>query len=347
MKFEKTHLFNLDHIYSVNTMHTGSGDAVLFASEAHDACKMLPLPGCDMNAIQTVWDGPGGVMSMVPLEDRPGEFLAISKFFSLYNWEEAEVIWAWPGDDGKYRTKTLMNIPYIHRFDVIKTPKGLYFIGCNLSDKKTSKDDWSVPGHIFVGEVDLENREVTGLRTLMDGLYKNHGYCRDTENGVVRSLIGCHNGIFAVTAPGMGHDDWHIRRIADMHVSDMAMVDIDGDGVKELAAIEEFHGCYYRIYKPTEYGGWVQVFEHPEVTEFYHVAWGGTLCGVPAFIGGCRRGKQQLFAITCKDGEFVIDLIDEGVGPSNACVYHGKDGDLVLAADREAAEAAVYKVLAD
>ena len=127
----------------------------------------------------------------------------------------------------------------------------------------------------------------------------------------------------------------------------MTMVDIDGDGVKELAAIEEFHGCYYRIYKPTEYGGWVQVFEHPEVTEFYHVAWGGTLCGVPAFIGGCRRGKQQLFAITCKDGEFVIDLIDEGVGPSNACVYHGKDGDLVLAADREAAEAAVYKVLAD
>ncbi len=344
MKFEKTPLFELDHVYAVNSIEMPDGSRqALFASEAHDACYMLPLPECDAEKRTLVWSQPGGVMSMVPIEDRPGEFLAISKFFRLYQWEEAEIIWVWPDGKGGFNTKSLLNIPYIHRFDVIKTEKGLFFIGGNLSDKKETKDDWSVSGNVFTGEVDLENREIRNVQKLMTGIYRNHGYCRDVENGVTRSLIGCHDGIFAVTAPGMGGDGWQVEKLADMSVSDMAMVDIDGDGEKELATIEPFHGQYFRIYKNNG-GKWEQVFQHPEVTEFYHVAWAGTLCGRPAFIGGCRRGKKQLFAVLHNGKDFEINTIDQDVGPSNVSVFHGPDGDMILAANREKGEAAVYRV---
>jgi hypothetical protein len=346
MKFEKTRLFELDHVYAVNSIKMDDGSVrAFYASEAHDACYSLPLPSCDTSDKRLVWEGPGGTMSMVPLEDRPGEFLAISKFFRLYQWEEAEIVWVWPDGKGGFNTKSLLNIPYIHRFDAIKTKKGLYFIGCNLSDKKEAKDDWSVAGNIFVGDIDLESREIKNVRTLKTGLYRNHGYCRDIQDGVTRSLIGCHNGIFAVTAPGMGGDDWNVEQIADISASDMAMVDLDGDGVKELATIEPFHGQYFRIYKMID-GKWQQIFQHPEVTEFYHVVWGGTLDGVPAFVGGCRRGKQQLFAVVWENGAPKVITIDEGVGPSNVSVYRSEAGDMILSANRETAEAAVYRVKA-
>lgn len=343
MRFEKTPLFELDHVYAVSAMADGKGgNAAFYASEARDACYKLPLPDCAPEKKELVWAGPGGVMSMVPIEEKPGEFLAISKFFRLYQWEEAQIIWAWSTESG-YETKALLNIPYIHRFDVISSPKGLYFIGCNLSDKKDERDDWRVPGNIFVGRLDTEKREIVELRRLQGGLFQNHGYCRDVENGVTRSLIGCREGVFSVTAPGMGHEDWHMEKLADMAVSDMAMVDIDGDGEKELATIETFHGCYFRVYKKVD-DAWVQIFEHPEVTEFYHVVWGGQLCGEPAFIGGCRRGKRQLFAVVWDGSGCAVETIDEDVGPSNVCVTHTEQGDLILSANRETAEAAVYRV---
>ena len=89
-----------------------------------------------------------------------------------------------------------------------------------------------------------------------------------------------------------------------------------------------------------------KVFEHPEATEFYHVVKAGYLAGVPCFVGGCRRGRQQLFVVywDAESGRFRWDLVDEGVGPSNVWIHHGADGDEIYAANREAAQAAVYTV---
>ena len=90
-----------------------------------------------------------------------------------------------------------------------------------------------------------------------------------------------------------------------------------------------------------------KVFEHPEVSEFYHVVVGATLAGVPVFIGGCRRGKQQLFYVRASRSaplELQVEVIEEGVGPSNIHVLHEAGRDIIVAANREKAEAALYFV---
>lgn len=71
------------------------------------------------------------------------------------------------------------------------------------------------------------------------------------------------------------------------------------------------------------------------------------LAGVPSFIGGCRRGRQQLFYVQAdkaNPGLFAANLIEEGVGPSNVHVLHEAARDIIVAANREKAEAALYYV---
>ena len=56
------------------------------------------------------------------------------------------------------------------------------------------------------------------------------------------------------------------------------------------------------------------------------------------------KRQQQLFTVTwdAERQRFEIQTVDEGVGPSNAVIYNGPSGDCIFAADREAAQAAVY-----
>ena len=74
---------------------------------------------------------------------------------------------------------------------------------------------------------------------------------------------------------------------------------------------------------------------------------GTTLAGEPVFIGGCRRGKQQLFFVRARRAvplELETVLIEDEVGPSNAYVLHEKQRDIIVAANRETNEAALYFV---
>ena len=60
-----------------------------------------------------------------------------------------------------------------------------------------------------------------------------------------------------------------------------------------------------------------------------------------------RRGKQQLFYVApSTDNPLRLEavLIDEGVGPSNACVVHQEGQDIIAVANRETNEAALYFV---
>jgi hypothetical protein len=74
---------------------------------------------------------------------------------------------------------------------------------------------------------------------------------------------------------------------------------------------------------------------------------GTTLAGKPVFIGGCRRGRQQLFyvhAVSTVPLRLQAEIMDEGVGPSNVHVMHEAGRDIVVSANREKAEAALYIV---
>ena len=384
MQFEKKFLTELNRCYATGQIEYNGERLALLATEGEGACFAYAAPDYDQQRI--VWSAPGGTMSFVPLSGTNGEFLSNQKFFRMFQWEEATIVWVRPQADGTFAVKELFTLPYIHRFDVLTAADGSqYFIGCTLATKKETKEDWSSPGKIYVAELPADLNQPIHLTVLKDGLTQNHGYSRVTWNGHEASMVGAREGAFIVTPPAAAGQDWTIEQIMDWPVSDLAAIDLDGDGELEIATIEAFHGQYYRIYK-LKGGHYERIYEHPEASEFYHVVVSATLRGRPAFIGGCRRGKMQLFCVTAADSAgcgagcgarngagvggaaeaeaeissgtgmvgqsesqaavltLETTLIDEGVGPSNVSVINEADRDVIVSANREKGEAALYFV---
>ncbi len=342
MKIEKRVLATLPKCYATNSIVIEGQRYVLIASEGDAPC--LAWKGPDYTESHTVWEGPGGTMSIVPIPGTNGEFLAVQKFYRFYDWEEAKVVHVRPDGSGGYTVTDVLDLPYVHRFDLLTVGDRHYFIACTIATTKTTIDEWSNPGKIWVGEYTAG--APLSIKVLKDGITQNHGYSRlETPNGM-RGLVTGLEGAFEVTPPDGKGGDWTVTQFMDWPISDISAIDLDGDGELEFATIEPFHGSYFRIYKRVD-GVFKKIFEHPEVTEFYHVVVGTTLAGTPVFIGGCRRGKQQLFYVKAdpKDAtRLMIELIEEGVGPSNVYVIHEDGRDVIVAANRETDEAALYFV---
>ncbi len=342
MKIEKRFLTELNRCYSATSIVVDGAPRILLATEGEGPC--LAWAGADYGSSHTVWDGPGGTMSMVPIPGTNGEFLAVQKFFKMFQWEEAKIVHVRPLSGGGYAVNDVLHLPYIHRFDLLSVGDRIYFIGCTLATTKETREDWSNPGKIWIGEYTGNGPlEVTVLK---DGLTRNHGYSRLTRNGVMSGLVTCEQGAFEVTPPAVAGAGWAVTQFMDWPISDISAVDIDGDGELEFATIEPFHGSYFRIYKKIN-GEFRKIFEHPEISEFYHVVVGTTLAGIPVFIGGCRRGRQQLFYVHASGTEpleLKAQVIEEGVGPSNIFVMHEVARDIIVAANREQGQAALYFV---
>jgi hypothetical protein len=341
MNIQKRFLVSMNRCYAASHIVVGGQNRVLLATEGEGPCIAWGGPAYD--SPQTVWDGPGGTMSMVPVPGTDGEFLAVQKFLKMFLWDQAKLVHVQPGPEG-YAVTDLLHLPYIHRFDLLPSGGQLHFIGCTISTHKETKEDWSRPGQVWVGQ--YQGPEPLRVELLRDGLTQNHGYSRLQRPDGPSSLVTCAQGAFEFTPPRAPGAGWAVHQFMDWPISDIAAIDIDGDGELEFATIEPFHGSWFRVYKRVG-GGWERIFEHPEVSEFYHVVVADTLCGEPVFIGGCRRGRQQLFALRARRRaplELEIVPIDEGVGPSNVHVVHEPGRDLIVAANREKAEGALYVV---
>jgi hypothetical protein len=342
MKFRKQFLTNLNRCYSATSLKVGDETRVLLASEGASPCLAWTAP--DYAEPQTVWEAPGGTMSMVPIPGTDGEFLAIQNFLRMFECDDAKIVHVRPLATGGYAITDVLTLPYIHRFDILTVGDRRYFIGCTLSTGKATREDWSNPGQIWVGE--YTGVGPLDVKVLKGGLTKNHGYSRLERNGVVSALVTCDEGAFEVTPPATPGAQWSVTQLMDWPISDIAAIDIDGDGELEYATIEDLHGPYFRVYKKVD-GGFKRVFEHPEISEFYHVVVGTMLAGRPVFIGGCRRGKQQLFyvhAVKAAPLELAAVVIEEGVGPSNVHVLREGGREIIVSANREKGEAALYFV---
>jgi hypothetical protein len=344
MKIEKKFLTPMNRCYATSSILINNETNILLATEGEGSC--YAYAGKDYETQKTVWDKPGGTMSIVPIPGTNGEFLAVQKFFKLFQWEEAIVVWVKPQSDGSFEVREILHLPYIHRFDLLTVGDKHYFLGCTLAESKETRDDWSKPGKIYVGELPSDWDQPLVLSVFRDGLYKNHGYSRLELNGLTHGLITSDEGAFIVTPPCPASEDWTIEQIMDWPISDISAIDIDSDGELEFATIEPWHGEHFRIYKKID-GKYTQIYEHPEISEFYHVVVGTTLRKTPVFIGGCRRGKMQLFYVHATSlNPLVLSAvtIEEGVGPSNVAVLHEPHRDVIISANREIAEAALYFV---
>lgn len=336
MNLKKTDIEVMDHCYAVSVMNLNSAPHVLFATEGHGPCYMY---SCKTGEKTVVWEQPGGTMGLVQIPGKD-EFLAVQKFFPTFQSEEACVVWG-IYDGEKWEIKKILDLPYLHRFDILTNENGSYFIGCTLCTSKKEKDDWSDPGKVYAAKLPDDLNQPMKLEILWENMTKNHGYWRGTDGDGDCGYVGCEEGIFRFTPPDRENGSWKIEKLLDAPCSDMAVYDLDGDGLEELVTIEPFHG-EDMVIRHLNGDTYEEVYRYPKKFEFGHVVWAGMFAGTPTVIGGYRKMDKRMYMIRYRDGQYMEETLDSDTGPSNIAVWNAEDKDVIFAANRQIGVAAAY-----
>jgi len=347
MKAEKKVIDSLNKCYAVAEFDFDGQRHLITAAEKTDPCYLYDLEG---NRKETLWEGPGGVMTLCqyPLaDDSDPVLMATQKFFSPNDSAQAKIVY-YTRKDREWECHTLCDLPFVHRFGVIERNGVWYLVACTLKSAHAFRDDWTCPGRIWVAELPENIREYSEenqlrLTPLVSGLYKNHGFCRCEEDGYSFVMVGTENGVYRVDPPAEKGGEWSAVRVLEVPTSDMLYQDYDGDGQKELLILSPFHGDTLSVYK--EVGGqYTEVFRCEEKKPFLHAIWGDEVFGRQVAFIGNRQGERELFAVYFEDGSYRMDLLDAGSGSANC--MHFKDGDkeMLLAANRESDEVALYRL---
>lgn len=342
---KKRVLGELEKCYSIAPLIYQNKFHFLVAAEKKNRCILFDQYG---NEKTTVWEGPGGVMTMVQVPKTDGQFLATHKFYSPNDSKEAKIIVATPDNSGKWKINTLVELPFVHRFDILTVGEENYLIACTLKSDHKYKDDWSAPGMVYGAKLpkDLSGfneKNQLSLTILKDNMLKNHGYYRVMENKKVSGLVCCANGVFRFCPPERDGDSWKIDQLLDVPASDGTMIDLDGDGKMELLTLSPFHGDEISIYKNID-TKWKKVYEYPEKAEFLHAIWSGELGGKRTVVVGHRKGARRLLAFTWdeKENSYKFRTLDDDRGPANVYGYQEGRKDVLIATNRETNEIAMY-----
>jgi hypothetical protein len=341
MNFEKIHLDDMVRCYSASSIEIDGKLNLLLASE-NPTSPCNAYSGENFQNKEKIWDDRGGCMSMIPIPGKKNEFLAINEFYLKATPSLSKFVWAKRTESG-WEIKDVESIPYLHRFDIYNVNGINYVIAAIIASEKEHKDDWSNPGQVYVAKLPDNPEEGLKFEKILDGCFRNHGYTQGSdEQGRAVGFFGSDSGIIKITPPYTG-SDWKCETIMEGNISEIALADLDNDGVNEIMTIEEFHGNRVQIYKLID-GTYSNVWTYQPEIDFAHSLVGCKLAGQNSFVVGIRRVDAELFVVQYNDGQYEATIIEKGVGPANLAVVNRENDDLIIAANHSAAEAAVYRV---
>ena len=350
MKVEKKVISKLNKCYSLALLQYQGARRILVAAEKQDPCYLFSEDG---TLLETVWEQPGGVMTMQQVSGTDGQFLATHKFYSPNDSAEAKIVIATPRGKDDWEIRTLCEAPFVHRFGILNRNGVNYLIVCCLKSGHEYKNDWRFPGACYgaVLPEDLSGfneAHPLPLTLLKDGMLRNHGYYAVQFGGHDAAVVGCEEGTFLFEPPETPEADWTIRQLCAVPSSDSVLIDFDGDGKPELGCISPFHGNSLTIYHLDEFDNYVPCWKYPAPesdTEMLHATWAGDLLGKPTWVVGWRKGTRETVAISFRDGEYRVDKLDGETGCANVTHFVNSDGtDVLVAANREIDEVAMYTI---
>ena len=342
MYFEKIVLDTMERCYAAGTLYSGGKLFAVFASESIDG-PCYAYTGERFGQREVIWEKAGGTMSVIQIPRRDGEFIAVQRFFPGFESAGAKLVWGKRSSSG-WEVKDLVNLPYVHRFDLFPAADGILLLAATLCGSKKDREDWSDPGKILAGRLPAKPEDSMTFREIYTGQTKNHGYCRGRFQGKEAAFWASEAGLFAAVPPGEKDGEWRITKLIDRPISDAALCDLDGCGEDEIVTIEPFHGNQFVVNKKNA-EGYEIVWRYPNEIDFAHTVTGCRLLGKPAVIGGIRRKNCELFVLHYEYGKgFFTTLIEKGAGTSNAAVANVDGKDIIIAANHTKNEAAVYLV---
>jgi len=342
MKVNRMYLTDIFKCYSTTAMMIEGELTAIFATESQGPA--YSFRGKNFEKQETVWEGPGGTMSIVPIPGRSQEFLAVQEFFPTFNAPESVIVWG-KYEDGQWDIQKFIDLPYVHRFDLLEVEGVIYFVAGTLATSKKDKEDWSDPGKILVGILPKSADQPMELTAIQEKLTRHHGYSRGYWKGNRVGFFTADEGIYVATPPHAGQPEWNVEKLLDGRVSDVFVFDVDEDGEDEMITIEPFHGNEFNIRKFTG-ETYEKIFSYPHELDFAHVVWAGLFNGKPTIFGAARRVNKELFMIRYnkETKQYDVTELERGGGPSNIFVVNQPDGDLILCANREVGEAIIYKI---
>lgn len=347
MEIEKKVIGSIPKCYAAAPLYYRGKEHFLVSAERSRCCVLYDLEGKEEDVIR--WDS-GGVMTMQQIPGTDGQFLATQGFFSPHDAENAGIVIVTPAGKKEWEIRTLLDLPYVHRFGILERNREKYLIACTVKSGQKQEGDWSCPGKVYAarlpedfGSFDKEHQ--FRMEVIMDGMIKNHGYTVKREKGMDQAIISCENGVYRFIPPREKGDEWEITQLLELPASDAVLVDLDGDGVDELAVISPFHGDCICIYRQEE-GGFQKVYQYEKAAEFSHAIFGGRLNKIPVVVIGHREGERNLllFYWEKERGQFRAELLDKNCGSANVLTFSFEGEDYLVSANREIDEAALYKI---
>ncbi len=342
MKTEKKVISDLRLCYWVTTLDMKGKLRFLVASEKEYACQLFDANG---KYLEDVWRTPGGTMTAVQVPGSDGAFLATHRMYSPDDNKQASIVLASPTESG-WTVKTLCHLPGVHRFDILRRGGVNYLIACTIKSDYEYEGDWRFPGKVYVGVLpealdELPEDHEIPLTVLRSGLLKNHGYSRDEDNGVQTAIVTSEEGVFRFTPPETPDGDWKTELLLEEPVSDALLLDLDGDGRKEMLTLSPFHGDRLKVYRKAG-ENWEQVFACEKKLPFIHAVCPAVFDGREIAVVGNRQGDRDLMVVSFRDGAYRVDVIDHDVGPANARAAVIDGNTVIVSANREIDEVAYY-----
>jgi hypothetical protein len=340
MKIDRTILCDLPMVYAVTAVHMVDGVHFLAATELYGRCIHFSPPHYKASVAT---ERPGGVMSIVPIPGGRGSVVAIERAYPIYHGDDSRISVLKPPTKatGLWSRREIAAVPFLHRLAMYRGPQSeLTLVAATMVGGKANQDDWSQPGQILTGSIP-RGRESLHLTPILKGLSRNHGLYLPGTSPEPTVLASGIEGLFALSRTPKG---WLSRRLLNHDVSDVALFDIDGDGIDEVITIEPFHGDRFVIYRRSA-SGLRKELELPGA--FGHVVWAGLLRGRRSLLLGDRAGRKELRLLTFRGDrtlKFESRVLDAGGGPANIAVVQTPGIDMILCANHARGDVSLFKL---
>lgn len=344
MKFNKKFVADMKKAYAVSPIKIYGKQCFIVGTEKEGPLNIFDSKG---RLIETIFEDFGGVMSIVPLVDEENAFLTTYKFYSPNDGYDAKIVYV-KKIDGKWSKEVLVDLPFVHRFDVLYSGKERFLVCCTIKSGFEFRNDWNQPGRIYVGKLDDDLSKYNEdfqlkLDELDVKLSKNHGFYKVDEKQPY-CLITAVEGVFKL-CPGHDSKEWQLEKILDQSTSDALYYDLDGDGKRELVTISEFHGDHLDIFKE-EKGEFYRVFSYKKPLRFLHALHAAKYKGKPILFVGHREAERDLFCLEYNqaDHTYVRTDIEDNLGVANITSFREEDKLKIVVTHRETDQVCLYDI---